>query len=225
MSPDMSPEHLRVILVVYSSALLPLLILPLLQRRRAVPAWVTQAYLGSFVLCALGWEIWFTYGLVAGEAVDLRRADDLNQYLPIHINWLLNSLADAGSITLVGLWLMWLVSGKHPRVFQHWHWGAFGVFMIWCLAQNIIVEMFLYHDQLAVGKSLSWAPLAPGGPWWNPLLFEFRGRTITFQGQVPWLLAPWLIYGGVIVLARKSANQLLGAVPTASQSSGTPSDR
>jgi hypothetical protein len=52
---------------------------------------VTQAYLGSFVLCALGWEIWFTYGLVAGEAVDLRRADVLNQYLPIHINWLLNS--------------------------------------------------------------------------------------------------------------------------------------
>jgi hypothetical protein len=48
------------------------------------------------------------------------------------------------------------------------------------------------------------------GPWWNPLLFEFRGRTITFQGQVPWLLAPWLIYGGVIVLARKSADQLLG---------------
>ena len=33
MSPDMSPEHLRVILVVYSSALLPLLILPLLQRQ------------------------------------------------------------------------------------------------------------------------------------------------------------------------------------------------
>ena len=112
MSPDMSPEHLRVILVVYSSALLPLLILPLLQRQFAVPAWVTQAYLGSFLLCALGWEIWFTYGLVAGEAVDLRRADVLNQYLPIHINWLLNSLADAGSITLVGLWLMWLVSGK-----------------------------------------------------------------------------------------------------------------
>ena len=83
-----------------------------------MPAWATQAYLGSFLLCALGWEIWFTYGLVAGDAVDLRRADVLNQYLPIHINWLLNSLADAGSITLVGLWLMWLVSGKASEVFQ-----------------------------------------------------------------------------------------------------------
>ena len=170
-----------------------------------MPAWATQAYLGSFLLCALGWEIWFTYGLVAGDAVDLRRADVLNQYLPIHINWLLNSLADAGSITLVGLWLMWLVSGKDEEVFQSWHWAAFGVLMAWCLAQNIIVEMFLYHDQLAVGKPLSWAPLAPSGPWWNPLLFEFRDRTITFQGQIPWFLAPWLIYSGVIFLARKSA--------------------
>lgn len=75
--------------------------------------------------------------------------------------------------------------------------------MLWCLGQNIFVEMFLYHDQLAVGKPMSWAPLAPGGPWWNPPLFEFRDRTITFQGQVPWLLAPWLIYAGVIAVAHK----------------------
>lgn len=50
----MSPEHLRVILVVYSSAVLPLLILPLLKRRHTVPARVAKAYLGSFLLCALG---------------------------------------------------------------------------------------------------------------------------------------------------------------------------
>ena len=37
----MSPEHLRVILVVYSSALLPLLILPLLQRRHSAPKLLT----------------------------------------------------------------------------------------------------------------------------------------------------------------------------------------
>lgn len=201
----MSPEHLRVIVVVYTSALLPLVLLPWLQSRNKVPAWVSKVYLGSFLLCALGWEIWFTYGLVAGDPVDVRRVDVLNQFLPIHINWLLNSLADAGSITLVGLWFMWLSAGKSLTVFQSWHWGAFGVFMLWCLGQNIFVEMFLYHDQLAVGKPLSWAPLAPGGPWWNPLLFEFRDRTITFQGQVPWLLAPWFIYGGVIALVRKSA--------------------
>ena len=199
----MTFEYLRVIVVVYTSALLPLMIVPWLYRRGRLPSWVFAAYLGSFLLCALGWELWFTYGLWAGDPVDVRRSAVLTQFIPIHINWLMNSLADAGSITLVGLWFMWLSNGRRSEVFQSWHWWPFTVFMIWALGQNILVEMFLYHDQLAVGKPLSWAPLAPLGPWWNPLLFEFNGRTITFQGQVPWLLAPWMIYGGIITLVRR----------------------
>ena len=199
----MTFEYLRVIVVVYTSALLPLMIVPWLYRRGRLPSWVFAAYLGSFLLCALGWELWFTYGLWAGDPVDVRRSAVLTQFIPIHINWLMNSLADAGSITLVGLWFMWLSNGRRSEVFQSWHWWPFTVFMIWALGQNILVEMFLYHDQLAVGKPLSWAPLAPSGPWWNPLLFEFNGRTITFQGQVPWLLAPWMIYGGIITLVRR----------------------
>lgn len=201
----MTFEYLRVILVVYTSAVLPLIILPLLYRRNRLPPWVPLVYLRSFLLCALGWELWFTYGVWAGDPVDLRRSAVLTQFIPIHINWLMNSLADAGSITLVGLWFMWLSGGRKAEVFHSWHWWPFSVFMIWALGQNILVEMFLYHDQLAVGKPLSWAPLAPTGPWWNPLLFEFNGRTITFQGQVPWLLAPWIIYAGTIVLARNHA--------------------
>ena len=199
----MTFEYLRVIVVVYTSALLPLVIVPWLYRHGRLPSWVFAAYLGSFLLCALGWELWFTYGLWAGDPVDVRRSEVLTQFIPIHINWLMNSLADAGSITLVGLWFMWLSNGRRSEVFQSWHWWPFTVFMIWALGQNILVEMFLYHDQLAVGKPLSWAPLAPSGPWWNPLLFEFNGRTITFQGQVPWLLAPWMIYGGIITLVRR----------------------
>ena len=199
----MTFEYLRVIVVVYTSALLPLVIVPWLYRRGRLPSWVFGAYLGSFLLCALGWELWFTYGLWAGDPVDMRRSEVLTQFIPIHINWVMNSLADAGSITLVGLWFMWLSNGRRSEVFQSWHWWPFAVFMVWALVQNILVEMFLYHDQLAVGKPLSWAPLAPSGPWWNPLLFEFNGRTITFQGQVPWLLAPWMIYGGIITLVRR----------------------
>ena len=201
----MTFEYLRVIVVVYTSALLPLVIVPWLYRRGRLPSWVFGAYLGSFLLCALGWELWFTYGLWAGDPVDVRRSEVLTQFIPIHINWLVNSLADAGSITLVGLWFMWISSGRRAEVFQMWHWWPFTIFMILALGQNILAEMFLYHDQLAVGKPLSWAPLAPAGPWWNPLLFEFNGRTITFQGQVPWLLAPWMIYGGVITLVRRQA--------------------
>ena len=38
------------------------------------------------VLCsitsALGWEIWFTYGLVDGQPVDERRPEPLNRAMP-----------------------------------------------------------------------------------------------------------------------------------------------
>ncbi len=47
-------------------------------------------------LMGIGWEIWFTYGLINGESVIERRADVLNQWIPLHLNWILNSLADAG---------------------------------------------------------------------------------------------------------------------------------
>jgi hypothetical protein len=58
--------------------------------------------------------------------------------------------------------------------------------------------MFLYHDQLAERKPLSWAPPVPTGPWVNPTLFEFNDRTITLQGQVSWLLMAPLFYGAVV---------------------------
>lgn len=94
----------------------------------------------------------------------------------MHINWLMNSLADAGTITLGGLWLMWIYAKRDYKIFTYWSWSAFSVFMLWCIGQNILVEMFLYHDQLAEGKDLSWAPLSPAGSYFNPLLFEFNER-------------------------------------------------
>jgi hypothetical protein len=196
-------EELRVATIVYVSALVPLIAVPLLSARKRIPAWVLPVYVASFVVCALGWELWFTYGWVAGDPVDLRRAPALNAMIPMHVNWLLNSLADAGSICLVGLLLMWRFRGRDASVFERWDWGAFAILFSWCMAQNVFVEMFLYHDQLADGKPLSWAPLVPTGPWLNPVLFEFRDRTITFQGQVAWLIMSPLFYAGVIAFVRR----------------------
>ncbi|MBT4523217.1 MAG: hypothetical protein HOC23_24715 [Halieaceae bacterium] len=202
----MSPEEFRVICVVYLSSMVPLFLVPYLLYRGTVPRWVGAIYAASFLACAVGWELWFTYGWVAGDPVDLRRAATLNTWIPIHINWLLNSLADAGTVCLGGLWLMWRCTGRNNGVFRHWHWGAFAVLLAWCLGQNILVEMFLYHDQLAEGKPLSWAPLAPTGSWYNPTLFHFRDRTITLQGQVSWLLMAPLLYAGVIRYCRHTAS-------------------
>ncbi|MCP5040521.1 MAG: hypothetical protein GY944_05785 [bacterium] len=199
----MSPEQLRVVIVVYTSALVPLVLLPLLHRRKRIPEWVLPVYVASFVTCAVGWELWFTYGWVGGDAVDLRRAPVLNAAIPKHLNWLLNSLADAGSVCIGGLLLVRLLIGDPRTVFSRWHWGAFLVLITWFLAQNILVEMFLYHDQLAEGKPLSWAPLAPTGPWLNPTLFEFNDRTITLQGQIPWLLMTPLFIAALIAYFKK----------------------
>ena len=200
---DATLEQLRVIVVVYVSAIAPLVLVPVLRAKGRLPAWVTPVYIGSFLACALGWELWFSYGWVAGDPVDLRRADVLNTMLPMQINWLLNSLADAGTVCLGGLLLAWWACGRRSEIFRRWHWGAFAVLLGWCIAQNLFVEMFLYHDQLAEGKPLSWAPFAPTGPWLNPTLFRYAGRTITLQGQLPWLIVPPILYGEVIETVKR----------------------
>jgi hypothetical protein len=198
----MTLEELRVITIVYVSALAPLIIY--FYKKDKIPLWVPSIYIGSFLLCSLGWELWFTYGWIDGDPVNIRRSEALNQWIPLHINWLLNSMADAGTISLGGLWLMWKFSGKNNQVFQAWNWSAFSILFIWCITQNIFVELFLYHDQLSEGKPLSWAPLAPTGQFFNPLLFEFNERSVMLQTQLPWLIISPILYIAAITMARKS---------------------
>ena len=62
------------------------------------------------------------------------------------------------------------------------------------LAQNVWVELFLYHGQLAAEHRMSWAPLAPTGPWWNPTLIEVAGRPVRLQTQLPWILMTPIFY-------------------------------
>ena len=199
----MSLEEARVIVVVYTAVLLPLIIY--FFNKSKIPSWVPSFYIIAVIVCALGWEIWFTFGWLDGDPVDIRRSAALNTWLPKNINWLLNSMGDAGAVLLGGFWLMWLTHNKDNSVFLEWKWSAFIVLLAWCIGQNILVEMFLYHDQLAEGKPLSWAPLSPLGPYFNPILFEFNNRTIMLQSQMPWLILPWFFYITLINL-NKSKN-------------------
>ena len=199
----MTLEELRVITIVYVSALAPLIIY--FYKKDRMPIWVPSIYLGSFLVCALGWELWFTYGWVDGDPVNLRRSETLNLWIPIHLNWLLNSMADAGTISLGGLWLMWRYSGKNTQIFQEWNWSAFSILLVWCIAQNLFVELFLYHDQLSEGKLISWAPFAPTGQFFNPMLIEFNQRSVMLQTQLPWLIMSPILYKAVIIMARKTS--------------------
>ena len=188
----MSFEEIRVITVVYLAVFLPLLVY--FQNKTRLPSWVPTFYIVGVIVCALGWELWFTYGWLDGDSVALRRSAALNNWLPKNINWLMNSMGDAGAVLLGGAWIMWLSHKKDVSVFKEWKWSAFCILLMWCIGQNILVEMFLYHDQLAEGKPLSWAPLSPLGPYFNPTLFEFNDRTIMLQSQMPWLIMPWIFY-------------------------------
>ena len=194
----MSFEEIRVITIVYLAVFLPLLIY--FTNRSKLPTWIPSFYIVSIVVCALGWELWFTYGWLDGDAVNIRRSEALNTLLPKNINWLMNSMGDAGAVLCGGVWLMWITHKKDPIVFKKWKWSAFSIFLIWCIGQNILVEMFLYHDQLADDKLLSWAPLSPFGPYFNPILFEFNDRSIMLHSQMPWLILPWFFYRTIINL-------------------------
>ena len=194
----MSFEEIRVITIVYLAVLLPLVIY--FTNKSKIPSWIPSFYIVSIVVCALGWELLFTYGWLDGDAVNIRRSEALNTWLPKNINWLMNSIGDAGAILCGGVWLMWITHKKDPIVFKKWKWSAFSIFLIWCIGQNILVEMFLYHDQLADDKLLSWAPLSPFGPYFNPILFEFNDRSIMLQSQMPWLILPWFFYRTIINL-------------------------
>ena len=180
--------------VVYLASVLPTLIIILLYLTGKLPRWIFSLFAVSFVVCALGWEIWLTYGLVDGLDVDSRRPMALSAAIPIHINWVLNSLGDASAIGLTGVLLVWLFYGRSDEAFKQWRWGAFGVLLVWFVGQNLLVELTIYQEQLAEGLRLSWAPLIPTGPWFNPVVFEIGGRTAQLQTQLPWLLMTPIYY-------------------------------
>ena len=182
------------VLTVYLASVLPTLLIIFLYSIKKLPRWILILFLASFVACALGWEIWLTYGLVDGLDVNSRRPAALSAAIPMHINWILNSLGDAGAVGLTGVLLLWLCFGRSNRAFRQWHWGGFAILLLWFIGQNLLVELFVYQQQLAEGLRLSWAPLIPTGPWYNPTIMEIGGRTVQLQTQLPWLLMTPIYY-------------------------------
>ena len=189
----LSFEQLRLVLVIYISSIVPLILIPYLHFKKKIPPWSLHIYILFFFICALGWEVWFNYGLLNGDNVNLRRAEILSSFLPININWLLNSLADSGTICLGGLYLALKAMNWSSNVLRKWNWKFFFILLLIFISQNLFVEMFLYHDQLFIGKPISWAPLSPLGSNFNPILLTLSDRTVSLQSQIPWILMKRLI--------------------------------
>ena len=199
----LTDAQVATVFTVYLASVLPTFVIVGLYLAGKLPRWIFVLFAASFVVCALGWEIWLTYGLVDGLDVDSRRPVALSTAIPIHINWILNSLGDAAAIGLTGVLLVWWCCGRSDRAFMRWHWGAFVVLLVWFVGQNLLVELFIYQQQLAEGLRLSWAPLIPTGPWYNPVIFAIDGRTVQLQTQLPWLLMTPIYYFLLINIYRR----------------------
>ena len=201
----MTYEELRVVIVVYLSALLPIYILFFLLKKHPLQKWFKSIYIFSFTVCAICWELWFTYGWGNGDSVSNRRSEFLNKMIPQDFNWILNSMADAGAISLGGIVLIWLFQKKRSDCFNSWNWQSFFVLLLFTLTQNVVVELFLYFDQLSIGKKISWAPFSPLGDLFNPILFSYGDRNVMLQTQIPWLMMTPLLYFYAISSFRKAS--------------------
>ena len=195
-------DEIRIIFTIFASAFLPIIILLLLRSRLKI--WIFKYYFTTLIICILGWELWFTYGILGGDTVEIRRSEFLNSWIPQNINWLLNSLADAGTVCLGGLLLTYLIFRRSTEIYTKWRLGPFLVFYSWCLLQNVYVELFVYQDQLAQGNELSWAPLSPAGNLFNPMLFKWGNKSLYLQTQMPWILFGPIAYWLAIKFAKKN---------------------
>lgn len=201
----LSPDELQLVIRIYLFVGLTLGALIFMKMTGRLSPWLARSSLAAFIITALGWEVWFTYGLVAGDTVNARRSDALNAAIPQDLNWALNSLADVG-MCLIGLLLVRRVYGPANAAFRTWKWGAFGILFAWFMVQNLYVELVIYARQLTSG-TMSWAPMAPNGPWFNPVLFEVGGHPATLQGQIPWVIMTPLFYWAVIRLYNRDQRQ------------------
>ena len=85
-------------IVVYLSAMAPIILSLYLIYKNQMKKWIALTLLSSFLIAALGWEIWVNFGLIDGDTVNLRRSDAMTCAIPMEINWLVNSIADTGIV-------------------------------------------------------------------------------------------------------------------------------
>ena len=196
-------EEIRIVLIVYISALLPMYLLFVRFKSHSMYRWLKSIYLFCLIVCALGWEISFTYGLFDGFNVNERRSLFMSTMIPMNINWFVNSLADAGTICIGGILILSFISKYDNKLFLQWNWKYFFILMLFTLSQNIFVEMFLYFDQISIDKPLSWALFSPLGTYFNPELININNRSIQLQTQMPWVIMTPILYAYAIFTYRR----------------------
>ena len=160
----------------------------ILYRRRLVSraAW---RMLWAGALTGSSWELGFYF-------MGPRHSDDPIYVINGELPWptvalhLLHCLWDGG-IFLAGYGLVRLFC--RPPYLERFRWRELAVMLAWGQAQELAVEL--------VGSG--------GGMWeyrpkrWNPVLFRFRGHSITLVPQLVWLAAPVAFYVTTLSINRR----------------------
>jgi len=197
-----------IIILLYILSVVPLIFFCSNPFHKKLPKPVVQLYVIGFLLSALGWEMWWTFGWIPpGQGVNQRRCpsnpDDCfqNLALPQIINWVITSLYDAAIVCSLGLGFVLRVYGR--GVLMTWHWKVFFVYLVWFVGQNLIVELMISSQISGDDSIISWAPLSPIGPGYNPSIKLFGNAKLTLQNQIPWTLMTPIFYGCCILIYRQ----------------------
>ena len=191
------------VLVVYTVSISPIILFLYLTAKGQMKKWITYTIISSFFIAMFGWEIWLNFGILDGQHVNMRRSEALSCAIPSSINWLTNSLGDV-SIVWFGIIILSFIYKNKKTPFEKFIIPAFIILLSWFVLQNIWVEIVLYYNQVGGDVRLSWAPLMPLGPWFNPTLFSISGKEVSFQGQIVWVLATPIYYFVMIYFYKKT---------------------
>jgi hypothetical protein len=165
--------------------------------------WIALTLLSSFLIAAIGWEIWVNFGLVDGDPVNLRRSGAMTCAIPMEINWLVNSLADTAIVWFAIILVYWIFP-KRALEYEKFHLIFLFIFFAWFMGQNFLVEAVIYHNQVGGDAVISWAPLMPFGPYFNPTLINFGERDITLQSQSAWIIGTIVFYSISVYFYKKT---------------------
>lgn len=108
---NLTNEELWLVVRLYFFAVTPIFLVSYLLFRKKINYNTIVVLALTFFICAFGFEIWLTYGLMDGLPVSLRRSEALNCAVPQDLNWILNSLGDV-LIVWIGLFIVRLIFSK-----------------------------------------------------------------------------------------------------------------
>ena len=88
--------------------------------------------------------------------------------------------------------LLFILLGAYIELFPAWVVDLCFVSVVICALG--MASWLAYSKKEQILQRWHWAPLAPNGPYYNPVLFSLGDRSVSLQGQIPSLLMTPLFY-------------------------------